>query len=221
MRDVDLLVAVSSLGIEQEIDQRALEAGALPAIDDEAGAGGADAVIPVDQAVLEGELDVVLRLGEIGLVPPLADNRIGRFIGADGAGFVGEIWDIEQQIILLGGGVVRLRVERGDLLVDGADLGLDSGGVLALGFEHADLLGNRFPRVLELLFGGFKRPAGLVAGEHFVDKFPVVAAAGFEAVLNGGGVFADDADVEHGGETLTADGVENQPNFERMRDITR
>jgi hypothetical protein len=80
------------------------------------------------------------------------------------------------------------------------------------------LFGNGFPRVLELLLGSFQCPAGLIASEHFMDKFPVISAAGFEAILDGGGVIADDADVEHGGETLTGDGVENQPNFERKRD---
>ena len=211
--DVDLLVAVGGLGIQQEIDQRAFEAGAFSSIDHKPGAGGADAVVPVDQAVLEGELDVVLRLGEVGLGSPFADDRVGRLVAADRAGFVGEVRDVEQQVVLLGGGVLRLHVERGDLLVDGADLGLDGGGVLALGLEHADLLGNGFPRVLELLLGGFQRAAGLVAGEHVVDEFPVVAAPGFEAVLDGGGVVADDADVEHGGTTLTGDGGRNQREF--------
>ena len=41
----------------------------------------------------------------------------------------------------------------------------------------------------------------------------MVTAANFEAVLNGGGVFADKADIEHGGGTFTGDGVENQREF--------
>jgi hypothetical protein len=46
-----------------------------------------------------------------------------------------------------------------------------------------------------------------------VHEFPVIAAAGFEAILNGGGIFADDADVEHGGAILAGDGGRNQREF--------
>ena len=130
-----------------------------------------------------------------------------------------EVGDIKQQISLLGGGVIRLHVEGVDLLVDGADLGFDRRSILALAFEHADLLGNGFPRILQLLLGGFQSAAGFVAGEHRGDEFPVIAAAGFEAVLNGGGVVAEDADIEHGGATLTGDGVENQREFLEPRNI--
>lgn len=38
----------------------------------------------------------------------------------------------------------------------------------------------------------------------------MISAPGFEAILDGGGVFSDDADIEHGGATLTGDGVANQ-----------
>jgi len=41
----------------------------------------------------------------------------------------------------------------------------------------------------------------------------MIAASGFEAILDGGGIFPDDADIEHGGETLTGDGVRNQREF--------
>jgi hypothetical protein len=45
----------------------------------------------------------------------------------------------------------------------------------------------------------------------------VVSATGFEAFLNGGGVFADDADVEHGAATLAGDGGRNQREFSALR----
>ena len=51
-----------------------------------------------------------------------------------------------------------------------ADFGFDGGGILALGLEHADLLGNGFARALELLFVGLGLAARLVAGEHVVDQ---------------------------------------------------
>ena len=153
-----------------------------------------------------------------GLAPHSRTTGLAGLVAADGAGFVGEVRDVEQQIVLLGGGVFGLHVECGDLFVDGADLGLDGGGVLALGLELADLLGNGFPRALELLFGGLQRTAGLVAGEHVVDEFPMIAAPGFEAILDGGGVVADDADIEHGGRLSRAMGGGINGNFHRMRD---
>jgi hypothetical protein len=49
----------------------------------------------------------------------------------------------------------------------------------------------------------------------------VISASLFEAFLDGGGVFADDADVEHGAATLTGDGGGNQREFsEREEDFT-
>jgi hypothetical protein len=48
---------------------------------------------------------------------------------------------------------------------------------------------------LQLLFRGFRGAPRLITSEHGVHKFPVVATPGFEAILNGGGIFADDADV--------------------------
>ncbi len=177
MGDVDLLVAVGGLRIQQEIDQRAFEARAPAAIDDETGTGDADAVVPVDEAVVQREFDVVPGRADVGFAAPLADDRVGALVRAGRAGVVREVGDVEQQAVLLGGGILGAHVQRGDPLVDGADLGLDGGGVLALGLEHADLFGNGFPLVLELLFVGLGLAARLVAGEHGGDEFPVVAAA--------------------------------------------
>jgi hypothetical protein len=69
------------------------------------------------------------------------------------------------------------------------------------------------PGTLELLLVGLGLAAGLVAGEHVVNKLPVIATPVLEAILDGGGVFADDADIEHGGATLTGDGGWNQREF--------
>lgn len=44
--DIDLLVAVGGLGVQEEADEGALEAGAFAAVDGEAGAGEADGIVP-------------------------------------------------------------------------------------------------------------------------------------------------------------------------------
>ena len=124
-----------------------------------------------------------------------------------------EIRDVEQQFVLADGRGFRLGVEGGDLLVDAADFGFDGGSVLALGLELADVFGNRFPGILELLFVGLQLAACFVTGEHVVNKLPMIAAAVFEAILDEGGVFADDADIEHGAATLAGDGGWNQREF--------
>ena len=185
MRHVDFLVTVGRLGIEQEIDQRTFQTRALTAIDDKTRTGGADAIVPANQAVFERELDVILRLHQVRLAAPLADNRIGRFIAADRASLVGEIRNIQQQLRLAGRIEFGLGVEFGDLIVDAADFCFDRGSVLALALEHADLFGNRFARVLQLLLGSLRGAACLVTGEHVVDEFPMVSAPGFKAFLDG------------------------------------
>ena len=161
--------------------------------------------------MLQRQFDVVLGLGKGGLFAPLAHHGVGGFVGAGRAGIVGEVWDVEQEVALLGGGILGLHIQGGDLLVDAAHLGLDGGSVLALGLEHADLLGNRFALVLQLLLVGLGVATGFIAGEHGVHEFPMVAATELEAVGDGGGVFADDADVEHGAATFAAMRGRNQP----------
>jgi hypothetical protein len=75
-----------------------------------------------------------------------------------------------------------------------------------LALSMADLFGDGFAGILELLFVGLELAAGFVAGEHVVNELPVIATPVFEAFLDGGGVFADDADIEHGAATLAGDG---------------
>jgi hypothetical protein len=48
---------------------------------------------------------------------------------------------------------------------------------------------------LELLLVRLGSAAVGIAGEHFNDEFPMISAPSFQAILDGGGVFADDADV--------------------------
>ena len=121
-----------------------------------------------------------------------------------------EIGDVEQQLRLAGGIVLGFGVELGDLVIDAAHLRFDRGSVLTLALEHADLFGNRFARILELLLGSLRRTARLVTGKHVINELPEISTPGFKAFLNGGRVFADDADIEHGAAILAGDRADNQ-----------
>lgn len=149
-----------------------------------------------------GEIDVVFGMGEGRFFAPFADDGIGVLVGTEGAGFVGEIGDVEEEIRLTGGGDFGEGLEPGDFLVDGADFRFDGGGVFALGFEAADLFGNGFALVLEFLPGGLGGAPGFIAGKDLIDELPVVPAAGFEALAHSLGIFPDDPDVEHVGRSF-------------------
>ena len=133
--------------------------------------------------MLGGEVYVIFWVGEVWLFAPLADEGVCILVVADGAGLVGEVGDVEEEVALLCGGVFGEGIELGDFLVDGADFCLDVGGVFAFGFELADLLGGAFALCLKFLLCGFRGAAGVIAGEDFVDEFPVIAAASLETMF--------------------------------------
>ena len=110
---------------------------------------------------------------------------------------MGEVGDVEEEVVLFLGGDVSLGIERFDFRVDFAGEGFFLIGVFALASSHADFFREVFSLGLELLFFGFGGAAFFVEGDDFVDELPMVAAALLETFFDGVGVFTDDADVEH------------------------
>ena len=91
----------------------------------------------------------------------------------------------------------------GNLVVDGAHLRLDRRAVLALRFHQPDLLGDRLALVLEFLLRGLEGTPRLIAGQHFVDQFPMIPAASLQPRLNLVRLFPYHPYVQHVGRTFT------------------
>ena len=116
---------------------------------------------------------------------------------------MGQVGDVEQVFLLTLRGDFHLGIDGIDFRIDGAGFSLGGGGILALALGHADLFGELLALGLQGLFFRLGGTALFIAGQHIIDEFPVIAATEFEAILNGGRIFADDSNVEHEGDELS------------------
>ena len=144
-RDVDLFVAVFvALGIEEKLDEGALELGAGTAIDGKAATGDPGTVLEGDEAVSIRQLDVVLWVSDLGFAAPGADLGVGLFVGTDRTGVVWQVGNAEKKFGLSGfSGGARL-IERFDLLTDLFHLGFDGRAVFTISAKCTDLFGRLF-----------------------------------------------------------------------------
>lgn len=200
-RRADLLIAMlRRVQVEEEIDERTLQAGTGTFVNDEGAAGDFHAGFEVDHAERSSDGGVVLRFeGELRLRAPA--THFGVLLGAvaDGAGFVRQIGDAEKQIALLHIAGVGFAADFIDAAADAAHLGLDGAGVLAVFLGDADLLADAVAVALQLLALGFGAAALGVDFEHLIDEGSMVAATVGEALFHRFGIFAQQSDIEHKG----------------------
>ncbi len=107
--------------------------------------------------------EVVLWLCDGGFGAPHADHRVGGFVVADRARVVGQVRDVEQELLLAGGGRATFLVERDNPVAHRLDLGLGQCGILTAGEAGADLLGRFLAFGLQGLLVGLGAAADLVA----------------------------------------------------------
>jgi hypothetical protein len=157
------------VGVDEEVDERALHEGARAAKKVEARAGELDAALEVDHAGSGAKVPVRLGL-EVelrGLAPATNLGVIG-VVNAIRHGLVGDVGDcgdkVEQVLLDLGALVVKL----GDAVLAGSDLGLCGLGLvlLALAHELANLLGDGVAVRLQLLHLRDDRAALLIELEE-------------------------------------------------------
>src|SRR5262245_29356868 len=140
-RRQNLAVAMfRSVQVEHEIDQRAFEFRAQPAQNGESGAGYLRRALLIENTQTDAEIDVVLRLeafgGEIARRPPSADFHVGRFVGADGNRFMGQVRDAGQYGAELALHLGEFSLEAFQLFGDGARFGLFRLGLIFFAFAH-------------------------------------------------------------------------------------
>ena len=185
--------------VDEEVDERALHAGAHAAEQVEAGAGKLDAAVEVDHAELGAEVPVSLGLEvELARGAPAAHLGVVGVVLAVGHGLVGDVGDGGDEVeeLLLNGGA--LLAQLGDALLVCGDLGLGGLGLVLLAVLHkkANLLGDGVAVGLELLDLGDDRATLLVQLEELL-AVPVGILPGLAGLVHGVGVLADELDVEH------------------------
>ena len=136
-RGLDLLVAGRGVAVEEEVDQRPLELGALALVDRETGTRDLDAQVEVDDVVLLGELPVRQGpFGELHLGTARLDDLVvlGTLAGLDQrARGVGHQHELAVQ---LGGSLVHPGEELAGAGLEGGHLGLGGLGRLAQSLLH-------------------------------------------------------------------------------------
>ena len=194
-----LLEAGLVVHVDEEVDERALHAGAHAAQQVEAGAGKLHAAVEVNDAQLGAKVPVGLglkvklargapatHLGVVGVVLAVG-NVLVRDVGNGG--------DEVKELLLHG---IATVVQRGDALLVGGDLGLLGLGLLLLALAHqlADLLGGAVAGRLERLDLGDDGAALLVKLKELL-AVPVSVLAGLAGLVHKVGVLANELDVEH------------------------
>ena len=116
---------------------------------------------------------------------------------------------MKEELTLACIGLGGLLIEPGNVIAEGADLGLEGGGVLAFAAKRADLFGHAFAVGVDFLQLGFERPAEGVGIENRVDEGRGIAAAGGEAFFDEIGFFSNETDIEHGGKAKEQRGKGN------------
>ena len=128
-RRLYLLVAGLDSLVEEEVDQRPLQASALAGVDGEARAGDLDTEVEIDEVVFLGELPVRQRsLGDGAHAATLLLHHIVGGVQALGHLGIGNIGDVEQQA-----GHLLLRLVHACLELLGLGLSLGHGGLSLLG----------------------------------------------------------------------------------------
>ena len=185
--------------VEQEVDQRPLEACAGPAVNDEPAAADLGGVVEIEPALGGGQFHVVLGLeGEKRLLVPRTDDRIGGGVLPDRAELVREVGDGKEQVPLAGIGFVGLAADFLQSVAEALDLGHDGRRVLPLRLQFPDLLAQGVAARLQLLALGLAAAPPGIAGGHLVHQLPCLPAPREQAFLHFVGVLADQSDVEHG-----------------------
>ena len=184
--------------IEQVVDQRALEPGALPAKNDKAAAGNFRGRLEINQTKLRADIPMRLRF-EIKL-RRLADDSFDAIIGRAGTDrdrLVDDVGNAQEKIILLG-------FDRGEFLVQPADLFAQLfrlGGflrhVFTLRLECANFLAGAIPFVLQRLAFLQALAALLVQKQELADGLFVPRISKGEPFPVIVGIFANLADVQH------------------------
>ncbi len=178
---LDLAVARRRVVVEEIVDQRALEPGALALVDGESGSGELHAQIEVDDVVLAGQLPVgqrVLGQRRVVLLELHHEVVLGRAaLGDDLRGEVGQRHERALQRLLH---AVRFGLQPRRALLEVGDEALALLGLLAAALPHqgADLFGGFVlcgERLVEL---GLNRFAAVVEREDLLDD-----GGGIDALL--------------------------------------
>ena len=200
-RRLDLQIAGLGVAVEEVVDERALQTGALSLVDGESGAGELHAQVEVDDVVLAGQLPVgQCILGQLGVALDELDHQVvGRraSLGDDVGGEVGQRDDGGLQLL---GHLLGLGVEACRLLLESGDEALALLGLLAaaLAHQHANLLGRLVlgcERVVELDLDGL---AAVVELLDFGNDRGCIHALLGEFADGGLGVFSQLLDCKHG-----------------------
>ena len=197
---LDLGVAGLGREVEEQADERALEARPLADVEREAGAGHLRAALEVEKAEAVGELPVGegREALEGGALAP-RERRLVRARVADRRRGVGRVGDGEE-------GVSQARLGRADGLVELGDLGLEAVGLLqerrglvALAGLHQrpDPGAERALLLLERLLRRERRPALRVELDGAVDERRIAEAFVEHALAHAGGVVAEKLEVDH------------------------
>jgi hypothetical protein len=203
----DLLVGVG-VAVEAALDHGPQQPGAPAPVHDEHGARDLGGPWEVEQAQLVADVPVgdplVVAVGA-GLVALGAEDDVvglGSAVGGAGARGVGQA---EEQLADLVAQAVGLGGEGLLALAQLAALGHAGLGLLglALAAEAADVLGDGLDAAADpVALAGQAALVG-VEGEDAVDRLGRVRAPAVELGLDGLGLPADPADVEHGARLLT------------------
>lgn len=194
------MVAVPArLEVEHEADEGALKAGALAGVDGEAGSADFGGAFEIDEAFFFGDFPVGFEVVAGWLFAPGADDDVFGFVFAIGDGGVGEVGELEFDLVKAVFELFGLGFEVFDGLFEVGGLGFGGFGLFsfALAHELADGLADAIAFGLFLFEFDEDFAPMLVDGEELVER-------GFDAFAAGRGehrfgVFADEFSVEHDG----------------------
>ncbi|MNT13196.1 hypothetical protein D3C72_1481570 [compost metagenome] len=196
VRHVHLGVAVFlRMGVEHQLDQRAVHARQAAAQHREARTGDLDRGVEV-QAQLLAHVDVVAHCEvELARLAHAAHLGVLGLVIAHRHAFVRQVGDRQHQFGQMCLDLIEPRGRGLERVADAADFCHHGRGVLAFALEHADLLGQAVAARLQFLGLGLQLLAfGLKCLER--RNVELVAARG-KALRHGVDVFAEQLDVEH------------------------
>jgi hypothetical protein len=125
----------------EEVEERPFHLRALAGVEPEAVAAELRAALVVDEPEARRERDVILRLGERGLLAPRAHDAIV-LLPARGHAVVGKVRERGHPIVEIRVEPAELDLHRGDLVAQRRGLGLDRRRVAAGPLRFADPLGD-------------------------------------------------------------------------------
>ena len=199
---------LARMQVDHEIDQSALQLRANACETNKTASAELCRPLRIEKIESWAKRNVIDRVGKWRFLLPAADDAICARIFANWNALMRQVCNLKKQIVLLGLGRSRPRIEISDLIADVPDASLQLIGPLASREFFADLLAQPIAIGIQLLQRRLQFAASRVRTQDAIDLRFIVPGARGQPRAHKIGLLANQTNVEHGAivEVAIADG---------------